>query len=84
MPKNLMRYYVLVVEVLKTTKLGPYFDEKEVDDEAKKFLKDMMAKNPRRAQRIQSMLLCEIIGDHFEVLPYEPVFLLELNIGHRK
>lgn len=75
--KRLVCYYILIAEVSTCTTLGPFFDEREADEEAKNWFLGVMAREPKRAQSIRSMLLCELFGDRLTANLYDPKFILE-------
>lgn len=78
--KVLTQYWVILVETFDVHKFGPYFSEKEVDEEAKKIFQEIKKQNIKRAQSIRSMLLLELTNNNqFQVSIYEPEFLLEGN-----
>ena len=77
MAKSEPVFWLLVVEPGKVTKHGPYFEEKEIDDDAKRIFRDMMKVDPKRLQKMQCMMVVRPISkDDFEVELYEPKFMV--------
>jgi hypothetical protein len=77
MAKSEPVFWLLVVEPGNVTKHGPYFEEKEIDDDAKRIFQEMMKKDPKRLQKMQCMMVVRPISkDDFEVELYEPKFMV--------
>ncbi len=77
MPRQLKQYWIILVETFLCQKHGPYFSEKEVDDEAKVLIRKIMKDSPKRAQNIR-FLLMEMDNNNFDVSLYAPEFLLDI------
>lgn len=69
--------YVLIVEPGNCVTLGPFFKEQEADIEAKRAFKEIASQDSLRAQRVQSMLLAEVINDRLDITAYPPEFIIQ-------